>query len=68
MTDRGAGEVVNLRRARKQRDRANAQREAAANRLAFGVSKSAQNKSEAERALEKRRLDGSLRLERDDGA
>ena len=47
----GMGEVVNLRRARKRQARAKAEIEAAANRIAFGVSKNLKTEAEAERAL-----------------
>ena len=52
------GEVVNLRRARKRRDRAHAAKEADGNRIAFGRAKSERALSEAERALAERRLEG----------
>jgi hypothetical protein len=52
------GEVVNLRRARKRRDRAQAAKEADGNRIAFGRAKSERALSEAERALAERRLEG----------
>jgi len=51
------GDVVNLRRARKRRERAREEAEAAANRLAFGMKKSerrriASETEKAERELE----------------
>jgi hypothetical protein len=60
------GEIVNLRRARKRRAGAQAEVEAAANRIAFGVSKSARSKAKVERALADGRLEAHRRLERGD--
>lgn len=51
------GEIVNLRRARKNKARARDEAVAAANRVAFGVSKSAKQAARAERDLAERRLD-----------
>lgn len=59
------GEVVNLRRARKDRARADADRKADANRLAFGRTKSEKSLTQAERDMAGRRIDGH-RLERRD--
>ena len=58
------GEIVNLRRARKARERAAKEAEAAANRLSSGVSKTVRRLEEArsdkqERDLEARHLDPS---------
>jgi hypothetical protein len=55
-------ELINLRRARKARDRAEAEKDAEANRRKFGRSKAehAQTEAEAERAardLEGKKLD-----------
>ncbi|MFC7053749.1 DUF4169 family protein [Hansschlegelia quercus] len=54
-------EIVNLRRARKERVRAASEKQAADNRLAFGVSKKDKRAEAARRALEERRLDGHCR-------
>jgi Domain of unknown function (DUF4169) len=51
------GEVLNLRRARKARDRAEKDRAAEANRIAFGRSKAERLASEAQNDLERSRLD-----------
>jgi hypothetical protein len=61
------GEIVNLRRARKRRASEAAEREAAANRAAFGVPKSARETAEALRRLEQDRLDAHKRSEPGDG-
>jgi hypothetical protein len=50
-------EIVNLRRARKERDRAASEKQAANNRVAFGVSKKDKRAEAARRVLEERRLD-----------
>ena len=55
------GEVVNLNRYRKQKQRAERERRAEANRARFGISKSERGKTSAERALDARRLDGARR-------
>jgi Domain of unknown function (DUF4169) len=69
-SDDGTGdnmsEVVNLRRVRKRQAVAKAELQAAANRLAYGVSKNVRNKSETERALAESRLEGHRRSERGD--
>ncbi len=57
------GEVLNLRRARKAQDRAEKDRAAEANRIAFGRIKSARRASEAQNDLERARFDAH-RLER----
>jgi hypothetical protein len=51
------GEIVNLRRARKGKQRLRKETEAAANRLAFGLAKSTKQKLDAEGDLAERRLD-----------
>ncbi len=62
------GEIVNLRRSRKRQAAAKAEVAAAANRVAFGVSKRARNQAKAERASAEARLEAHRRLERrDDG-
>lgn len=55
------GDVVNLRRAKKDRARREAAREADANRVAFGRTKAEKSLTEAERALARRRIDGHRR-------
>lgn len=52
------GEIVNLRRARKDRARADADRKAEANRIAFGRSKAEKSLTQAERDLAERRIEG----------
>ena len=59
-------EIVNLRRARKQKNRELKHAEAAENRAVFGRSKAEKRLMEAERALAEARLD-ARRLERPDG-
>jgi Domain of unknown function (DUF4169) len=51
------GEIVNLRRARKHKERLRAETDAAANRAAFGIPKAATRKARAERELQAQRLD-----------
>jgi len=58
------GEVVNLRRERKRKSRAESESRAAANRRAHGVPKSERDKAALERALAEKRLDSHSR--RDD--
>ncbi len=55
------GEVVNLRVARKRKARAGAQQAAEANRLAFGRARSEREKTDMEKAIAERRIDGHLR-------
>ena len=55
------GEIVNLRRARKQRRRDQDDATAAANRLAHGVGKAAKRETRAERQRVERALDGHRR-------
>lgn len=65
------GEVVNLRRARKGRARAEEERRAAQSRRLHGRPKAERRAEEAERALAERRLDGSHLApdpDRDDGS
>jgi hypothetical protein len=59
------GEIVNLRRARKQRRRDLDDAAAAANRLAHGVPKAAKAQTRATRERNERALEGHRR-ERDD--
>jgi hypothetical protein len=59
------GEVINLRRARKDRDRRDREDNASANRIAYGRAKSERVLTEAEAKIERARLDAH-RLERGD--
>lgn len=54
-------EIVNLRRARKQRARRDADAAAAVNRVAFGRTRAEKDRQDAVRALDTRRLDGHRR-------
>jgi len=54
-------EIINLRRARKARDRAAAQAEAAANRLAHGRNKAEKEMERSEQKRQERTLDGAKR-------
>jgi hypothetical protein len=60
------GDVVNLRQARKRRERARDAGAAAENRVAFGMSKAERRKIEAEQEKAQRGLD-SHRLDPPDG-
>ncbi|MET3891465.1 regulator of protease activity HflC (stomatin/prohibitin superfamily) [Bosea sp. OAE506] len=51
-------EIVNLRRARKQRARQEAEQQAQQNRIAFGRTKAERSLTEAERDKAARTLDG----------
>ena len=55
------GEVVHLRRARKARDRAAGDAQAAANRAAFGRTKAEKARDAEEAARRERALDGAKR-------
>jgi hypothetical protein len=57
----GLGEIVNLRRARKQRRRDQDDEIAAANRLAHGVGKAVKRETRAERERAERALEGHRR-------
>lgn len=59
-------EIVNLRRARKQKARAAAETEAAANRLTHGRTKAERKLTEAEQKAADRKLDGHKRGDRHD--
>lgn len=61
------GDVVNLRRARKARDRASAEAQAEQNRIAFGRTKAERKLTEAEKALAERRLEGHRLSDDPDG-
>lgn len=52
------GEVINLNKARKARDKAEAKRTADANRLTFGRTRSERQSTQKERDREAARLDG----------
>ena len=58
-------EIINLRRARKRKERADKEAQAAENRIAFGRTKAERTVSEARNDLAKRRLEAH---KRDDGA
>ena len=57
-------EIINLRLARKQKARAEAEKAAEQNRISFGRSKAERSLTEAERDKAARHIDGH-RLERD---
>jgi hypothetical protein len=61
------GDVVNLRRARKARDRASAEAKAEQNRITFGRTKTERKLTEAEKALAERRLEGHRLSDDSDG-
>jgi hypothetical protein len=52
------GEIVNLRRARKRKERQRDEAEAAANRVLFGAPKAAKQEAKAERERAERHLEG----------
>lgn len=52
------GEVINLRRVRKAKSRADAEAQAAANRIAYGFGKPEKRLKEARDALDRRRHEG----------
>jgi hypothetical protein len=56
------GDIVNLRRERKKRDRAQAETKAQENRVLFGRTKAERQLTQAQREQERRRLD-VLKLE-----
>ncbi|KPQ08941.1 MAG: protein of unknown function containing DUF4169 domain [Saliniramus fredricksonii] len=60
------GDVVNLRQFRKRKARAQAEREAADNRVKFGRRKSEKQLTESERARDTARLEGHRLGARDD--
>jgi hypothetical protein len=55
------GEVVNLRRARKARDRREKEEAAQANRVAFGRSKAERGLTDAQKRLDAAKLDAHKR-------
>ncbi len=62
------GDIINLRHARKQRDRAKREAAAEENRVRFGRSKSDKIKQSAEILLARRRLEVNKRETPDDSA
>jgi hypothetical protein len=62
------GEIVNLRRARKVRERREADAQATANRAAFGRTRAEKDVEEARRDLDARRLEGHRLTEPGDDA
>lgn len=58
-------EIINLRQARKQKARAQAEKTAEQNRIAFGRTKAERKLTEAERDKAARHIDGH-KLDRDD--
>jgi hypothetical protein len=62
------GDIINLRHARKQRDRAKREAAAEENRVRFGRSKSDKIKQSAEIILARRRLEANKRETPDDSA
>ena len=54
-------EIINLRRARKNQDRAEAAKQADANRIKFGRSKAVKILAKAENEIATRNLDGHKR-------
>ncbi len=61
------GDIVNLRRVRKGRERRREEAEAAQNRVLFGMTKAERRRVESEREKAERGLD-ALRLDRPDDA
>ena len=59
------GDLVNLRRARKAKRRAENEAVAAENRARFGRTRAERDKADAEAEITARRLDGLLRTPRD---
>jgi hypothetical protein len=62
------GDVVNLRRARKRREREQSQERAAENRVVFGLPKAERERIEAEREKSGRDLEAHRRERPDDEA
>ncbi len=60
------GDLVNLRRARKRKDRQREDADAAANRLLFGMTKAERRALEAERTKAERELEARRILRPDD--
>ena len=59
------GEIVNLRKARKAKARAEAAAEAAARRALHGRTAAESQRQRKDRALAQRKLDGALRADQD---
>lgn len=53
------GDVINLRKFRKDKLRSEREKEADANRAKFGMTKAEKNKTQAEKSLTIRQLDGA---------
>jgi Domain of unknown function (DUF4169) len=60
------GDVVNLRRARKSRERRREEANAAQNRVAFGMTKAQRRQLDSERDKSERSLDGRRLFDPDD--
>ena len=60
------GDVVNLRRARKSRERRREEANAANNRIAFGMTKAQRRRLDNEREKRERNLDGHRLIDPDD--
>ena len=60
------GDVVNLRRARKNRDRQREEANAAQNRVAFGMTKAQRRQLDNEREKSERNLDGHRLIDPDE--
>ncbi|WP_333794375.1 DUF4169 family protein [Hyphomicrobium sp.] len=63
-----SGEIINLRKARKVRDRAAKEKRAEENRARFGRPKAERLKLEAETEIATRRLDAHRRSDAGDGS
>jgi hypothetical protein len=61
-----AAEIINLRRAKKHRDRSAREKEADASRLAFGRTKAEKTETAAKRDQAERLIDGHRREPRED--
>lgn len=59
-------EIINLRRARKAKNRREAEAQAAENRITFGRTKAERQATDAAKALDARRLDGLQRERKPD--
>jgi hypothetical protein len=62
------GEIVNLRRSRKDRERREAETRAANNRAAFGRTRAEKDVEDARRDLDSRRLEGHRLTDKSDDA
>ncbi len=61
-------DIVNLRKARKARDRSAQKKRAEENRVKFGRTKAEREHAEADQAIQLRRLDGHVRDGDDEGS